>query len=203
MFSTSVARFAAGTALALALTVTPFVIADDAKTVEVEVRDIKLKVPEGWKEKQVSGFRAAQFDIPAAEGDKEGGELVVFHFGPNGGGGVQANIDRWTKQFDSDERKLKISDGESTQGKYTLVELSGTWNKSIGPPIAMKTVKMPGARFLGVILHSEKGGDFFIRLTGPDKTVAANAKVFRESFGADAKKEAERKEEKPAEEKKE
>jgi hypothetical protein len=203
MFSRYLAGIGAGTALALALLVTPLAFADDAKTVEFEVRDIKLKVPETWKKKDVTGFRAAQFDIPAAEGDKEGGELIVFHFGPNGGGGVQANIDRWTKQFDAEQRKLKILDGESSQGKYTLVELSGTWNKSIGPPIAMKTVKMPGARFLGVILHSEKGGDFFVRFTGPDKTVTANAKAFRASFGADAEKEKERKEDKPAEEKKE
>lgn len=193
----------AGTLMALALLVTPLAFAEDAKTVEVKVRDIKLTVPEGWKEKAASGFRAAQFEIPAAEGDKEGGELIVFHFGVNGGGGVQANIDRWINQFDADERKLKISDGESAQGKYTLVELSGTWNKSIGPPIAMKTVKMPGARFLGVILHSEKGGDFFVRFTGPDKTVTANSKAFRNSFGADAEKEKERAEKKAAEEKKE
>ncbi len=203
MISRYLAGTGAGIALALALLVTPLAFAEDAKTSEVKVRDIKLKVPEGWKQKDVTGFRAAQFDIPAVEGDKEGGELVVFHFGPNGGGGVQANIDRWVKQFDAEERKQKIFDGESTQGKYTLVELSGTWNKSIGPPVAMKTVKMPGARFVGVILHSEKGGDFFLRFTGPEKTVTATVKAFRESFGADAEKEKERQAEKPAEEKKE
>lgn len=192
-----------GAAVALAVLFTPSLFAEDAKTTEVEVKGIKLTVPEGWKQKDVTGFRAAQFEIPAAEGDKDAGELVVFHFGPNGGGGVQANIDRWVKQFDAEERKLKISDGESKQGKYTLVELTGTWNKSIGPPVAMKTVKMPGARFIGVILHSEKSGDFFLRLTGPDKTVATTAKAYRASFGADAEKEKERKEEKKAEEKKE
>lgn len=191
---------AAGTALGLALLVTPPVFAEDAKTVEVKVLDIKMKVPESWKEKPASGFRAAQFDIPAVEGDKEGGELIVFHFGKNGGGGVQANIERWIKQFDADERKLKIFEGESTQGKYTLVDLSGTWNKSIGPPAAGKTVKMPGARFLGVILHSEKGGDFFIRLTGPEKTVTGSATAFRTALGADEKKEKARE---AAEEKKE
>jgi hypothetical protein len=201
MFSRYLAGIAAGTALTLALAINHAAFAEDAKTAEVKVRDITLKVPETWKQKEVSGFRAAQFDLPAAEGDKEGGELIVFHFGPNGGGGVQANIDRWTKQFDADARKLKISDGESSQGKYTLVDLSGTWNKSIGPPIAMKTVKMPGARFLGVILHAEKGGDFFIRLTGPEKTVTANAKTFRQAFGADEEKEKAREEKK--EEKKE
>lgn len=197
------AGWGVGTALALALLVTPHLSAEDAKTKDVEVKDITLTVPDSWKQKDVSGFRAAQFEVPAVEGDKDAGELVVFHFGPNGGGGVQANIDRWVKQFDSDERTLKVSDGESKVGKYTLVELTGTWNKSIGPPIAMKTAKMPGARFIGVILQPEKGGDFFLRLTGPDKTVATNAKAFRASFGADAEKEKERKADKKADEKQE
>lgn len=197
MLTRFLAGLCAGTALTLALFVTPPVFADEAKTTEIEVKDIKLNVPETWKSKPTppNGFRAAQFDLPPAEGDKEGGELVVFHFGPNGGGGVQANIERWTKQFEAEERKLKIFDGESKQGKYTLVELSGTWNKSIGPPIAMKTVKTPGARFLGVILHSGKGGDYYVRLTGPDKTVKENAKSFRAAFGGDAEKEKERTEE--------
>lgn len=185
-------------ALVLASCAAP-TFADDAKTVDVEVREIKLKVPETWKKKDVSQFRVAQFDIPAAKDDKEGAEYIVFHFGPNGGGGVQANLDRWVGTFDAEGRKLKITDGESTQGKYTLVELSGTWKKSIGPPIQGKTTRLPGSRFLGVILHSKDDGDYFLRFAGPDKTIAENAKLFRASFGADAEKEKER--EKPAEKK--
>ncbi len=191
-----------GAAVALALLVTPVAFAEDAKTKEVEVKGIKLDVPESWKAKPTppNGFRAAQFEIPPAEGDTEGAELVVFHFGANGGGGVQANIDRWVKQFDADERKLKIFDGKTAQGEYVLVDLSGTWNKPVGPPIAMKTTKAPGSRFLGVILKPEKGGDFYIRLTGPEKTVTANAKTFRVAIKADVEKETEKKQ---AEEKKE
>jgi gluconolactonase len=184
-----------GTALALALLITPLAFAEEAKTKEVEVKDIKLDVPETWKAKPLppNGFRAAQFEIPAAEGDKEGGELVVFHFGPNGGGGVQANVDRWVKQFEAEERKLKIFDGKTKQGEYILVDLTGTWNKPVGPPIAMKTTKAPGSRFLGVILKPEKGGDYYIRLTGPEKTVTENAKNFRVAIKADLETEKEKK----------
>ncbi|MES2792408.1 MAG: hypothetical protein V4719_22515 [Planctomycetota bacterium] len=194
MLTRYLAAIGSGAALALALLVTPVAHAEDAKTKAVAVKDITLDVPEGWKAKPASSFRAAQFEIPAVEGDKEAAELVVFHFGPNGGGGVQANIERWVKQFDAEERKLKIFEGESKQGKYTLVDLSGTWNKTVGPPIAMKTTKVPGARFLGVILHPAEGGDYFIRLTGTEKTVTANAKAFRVALQADPEKEVEKKE---------
>ncbi len=186
-----------GTALALALLVTPVAFAEDAKIKEIEVKDIKLDVPETWKAKPLpaAGFRAAQFEIPPVEGDKEAAELVVFHFGPNGGGGVQANIDRWVKQFDAEERKLKIFDGKTKQGEYVLVDLSGTWNKPVGPPIAMKTTKAPGSRFLGVILKPANGGDYYIRLTGPAKTVTENAKAFRIAIKADLEQEMEKKQE--------
>ena len=68
MFSRLMAGIAAGTALSLAFLAPVPVFAEDAKTVEVKVLDIKLKVPETWKQKDVSGFRAAQFDLPAADG---------------------------------------------------------------------------------------------------------------------------------------
>lgn len=172
----------------------------DVKTTEETVRDITMTVPETWTKKAVSGFRAGQFEVPAVEGDTEPAEVVIFHFGPNGGGPVQDNINRWAKQFDEDGRKLLVYDGASKQGKYVLVELTGTWNKPVGPPIAMKTTKMPGARFLGMILKVEDKGDYYIRLTGPNKTVQANAKALRVAVGAKLDAESARKvEEKAAE----
>ena len=157
MLTRYLTALSSGTALALALLVTPLAFAEDAKTKEVEVKGIKLLTPESWKSKAAAGFgRAAQFEVPAAEGDKEGAEIVVSHFGPNGAGPIPANIERWVKQFDGEERKVKIFDGESKLGSYVLVDLTGTWNKPIGPPMAMKSTKIPGARVLGVILKSRR-----------------------------------------------
>jgi gluconolactonase len=47
---------------------------------------------------------------------------------------------------------------------------------------------MPNARALSVIL-STKDGNYFLRLTGPEKTVSANADALRTAIGADAKSE--------------
>ena len=67
--------FMAGTAMA------------DAK--EIEAGDLKLNVPESWKQEQPrSRMRVAQFGVG------KNGELVVFYFGSGQGGTVQANIDR-------------------------------------------------------------------------------------------------------------
>jgi hypothetical protein len=163
----------------------------ETKTVEVEIKGgLKLNVPETWKQgKPSSRLRLAQFAIPAVKGDTDEGELALFNFGA--GGSAKANIDRWIGQFQSDEREVKIKEGDIETGKYFFVEITGTYNKPIGPPIAGKTTAAPGSRMLGVILGIEDKGIYFLKMTGPDKTVAAEATALRKSFGADGKKEKE------------
>jgi gluconolactonase len=160
---------------------------DAAKTKEVSLQGLKLTVPEGWTQSEpTSSLRLGQFAIPAAEGDAEPAEYVVF---PPFGGSAKANIDRWVAQFDAEGRESKMTQGESTQGKYILVELTGTYKKPFGPPFAQQTKPAPGYKMLGVILTSKEGGNYFIKVTGPQKTVAASAAAIRASFGASADKE--------------
>lgn len=163
-----------------------------AEAKEVKIEDITLKTPAGWKQEPPSNrLRLAQFKIPAVEGDKDPAELVVSSFA-GGGGGIDPNLERWVKQFQSDGRKVKITVGACPQGDYYLSDISGTFNRPIGPPIAGRTEAVPGSRSLGVILVIAKGDGkeaYFLKLTGPEKTVAAAADGFRASFGGDAAKE--------------
>jgi len=175
----------------LILFAAPFLAADDAPaTRSVEIDSFELSIPETWKQTQPSPaqrrFRKAQFEIPQADGDADPAELVIYHFGPQGGGGVDANLQRWIGQFDASGRKAKKTSGESPLGEYVLVDIAGTYNKPIGPPIRQQTQPMPGARMLGVILHAKKGGNYFFKLTGAEKTVTGAVDGFRASFGAKA-----------------
>ena len=165
------------------------------KTKEVKVRELTLTVPESWTQKEATGFRAGQFAVPAVEKDKEKGEgeYVVFYF-ERGAGDVAANVKRWVGQFEEEGRKVKVTSGESKQGKYTLADISGTFNKSIGPPVAMRTKKLEGWRVLAVIL--QKGDEtYYIRYDAPQATAEATVDAFRQSFGANAKDEKEEKQE--------
>ena len=88
-----------GPALALALAASVASADEPAKTdapaaaatlKEVEAGDMKLSVPDTWKQQPPSNrLRLAQFAIPAAEGDKVGAELVIT---PPIGGTRDANI---------------------------------------------------------------------------------------------------------------
>ena len=164
---------------------------EDAKTKEIKLRDLTLTVPEDWEFKEPTNqFRLGSLIPPAAEGVKKEAELVVYVFA-GGGGGVKANIDRWIGQFEGEKRKTKLSTGESPQGKYVLVDVTGTYNMPVGPPIRMQTERLPDARMLAVILNIEGKDTYYLKFAGPQKTVDENADDFRAAFGADPKKERE------------
>lgn len=163
--------------------------AEPVKTREVKIKDIFLTVPESWQQQKPSNrLRLAQFAIPAVKGDKSGVQLVVFSFG---GSSIQANVDRWKAQFRRDGRKVKVTEGKSPQGKYVIVDLSGTYNQPVGPPFMRKTKLLPDARMLAVILIVKGKGVYYLKMAGGGKTVTSAAKLFRASFGGDAEKEKE------------
>lgn len=164
---------------------------DDIK--EVTIKAIKMKVPATWKQEEPSNnLRLAQFKLPAAEGDKSTTELVISSFGGDGGG-VNANFKRWTDQFASDGRKVKMTSGECKQGKYYVSDISGTFLQSSGGPFAAAKkppTPMPGYRSISVVLTIPETGVYFLRLTGPEKTVSAAAESLRKSIDADATQES-------------
>ncbi|MGC1275150.1 MAG: hypothetical protein WBC44_15710 [Planctomycetaceae bacterium] len=180
--------------IALALCFTAFAVAQEPESEqkgirEVKVEDITLTVPADWKQGRPSNrLRLAQFVIPAVEGDKQPTELVVSYFG-GGGGGVDQNIERWIGQFAGEGKTTKVTTGASKQGAYHFVDVTGTYNMPVGPPILRKTEALPEARMLGVILEVEGKGNYFLKMAGPAKTVAAAEQALRTSFGGDSKSE--------------
>ena len=66
---------------------------------KVTVAGYGFSPPAGWKSSPPSSkMRAAQFSAGEAE-------VVFFYFGPSGGGGVKANVDRWMGQFQDAKNK--------------------------------------------------------------------------------------------------
>jgi len=168
---------------------------DDKKkpeeTMDVKIADLDLKVPKSWKQSDAPrAMRLATFEIPAAEGDKEKGELAVSSFS-GGGGGTDANIVRWVGQFSAEGREAEVHQGKAGENEYFLVNISGTFGKTSGPPFASKTTPTPGQRTIGIILNLKDKNVYFLKLTGPDATVAAQKDAVRASIGGDADSEKE------------
>jgi hypothetical protein len=157
--------------------------AKKAETVEVKLRDLVLNVPKDWAAAADKPMRLATYEIPNAEGDKEKGELAISTFGGDGGG-VAPNLERWVGQFDAEGREVTIKKGVVGDNTYHVADISGTYQKSVGPPMLRKTTPAKGYRMLGMIVQIKDKGVYFLKLTGPDATVKAQAEALRAAIGA-------------------
>lgn len=165
------------------------------KTPEVKkviLQGLTLNVPTAWTQKDLKegSMRLGEFEITPVDGDHEPAEIYVFQFGPRGGGSFDDNRNRWMGQFEKTGTKVASSEGAIKGGKYQLVDISGNYKKSIGPPIQRQFEVKKGWRVINVRLDGD-AGVFFLKLQGPQKTVDSIADNFRKSFGGDASKEKE------------
>jgi hypothetical protein len=136
-----------------------------------------------WTEQApASRMRAAQYQVPKVEGDAEDAEVVVFYFG-GGGGSVEDNLNRWYSQWQQPDGKpskdaAKLEKKELEGSKFTahLVELAGTYVAETRPGSGER-VNKPGFKMLGAIIETSSGS-FFVKLTGPEKTVEAQREAF-------------------------
>ena len=112
-------------------------------------------------------MRKASFVVPHVAGDSEDGELTVFYFGPGQGGGIDANVDRWVKQFgDVKPSDVKRADRQANGLVQHTVELeSGTFSGGMGGGKPKENFGLVGG-----IVESPSGAYFF-KMTGPSKTV--------------------------------
>jgi hypothetical protein len=136
---------------------------------------LKYDTPEGWVAKPpASSMRVAEFTLPKAAGDAEDASLGVFYFGGQGGT-VQANLDRWIGQMTQPDgrasRDLARTTRLSARGlPITLIDLSGTYVAEVSPGSTERFNK-PGFRLRAAVIET-KEGPYFVKLTGPEKTVA-------------------------------
>jgi hypothetical protein len=149
----------------------PEVPKGQGKTQSIETEGLRFDVPASWQAgRPTSSMRKAQVRIPAAEGDAEPAELVLFVF-PGGAGGVEANVERWRRQFtdrDGDVPEVESSKVKAQDGReITRVEVAGTYTDPFAPGGPKDHY-----RLLGAIVLTDAAGYYF-KLVGPDKTVRA------------------------------
>lgn len=153
----------------------PVVGAPAGDTARAAPSRLAFALPAAWvKEPPSSGMRLAQAKIPGAAGPAE---LAIFYFGAGGGGTADANIDRWIGQIDQPAAPPKRSSFATHGLGVTWVEVAGTMKPStigMGPATAQ-----PGSRLLGAVVEGP-GGPWFVKVIGPDATVAAARPAFLE-----------------------
>lgn len=146
----------------------------------LKVSEFTFSYGKPWVRQQVaSSMRVGQFLYDHEDESLADVELVVFFFGVGGGGGVQANIDRWLGQFEG-APESKTEEKEMGGKKVVLLTAKGTYLETApgaGPFSGGAKTAKPDYTMLAAILPSEQG-DVFIKVTGPTKSVEAMREAY-------------------------
>jgi hypothetical protein len=165
-------------AFVLGMLMAAVAVADDAQDHAVKFAGgkLQLKVPETWqKKKPQNNIIEYEFAAPKAEGDDVDGRMTLM----GAGGSVEANIERWTAQFelpDGGAAKAKVTQEKIAGCDVHVVDISGTFKDK--PPFSGTEVKRAGYRMFAAIIASKDQGNYFIKFYGPQRTVTENEKAF-------------------------
>jgi hypothetical protein len=131
--------------------------------------------PDGWQKVAIaSSMRVAQYSLPRADGDAEDAELVLYYFG-GGGGSVDANIERWLGQVQQPDGRPSSAfakkEARTVNGlEVTLLDVRGTYIAEMAPGASERHNKSNFRLRAGVVTTPQ--GPYYIKLTGPQNTVA-------------------------------
>ena len=132
---------------------------------------LSYTIPANWiEEKPLSTMRKAQFRLPGVDGAGDA-ELAVFVF-PGGGGGIQANINRWIEQFKQPDGsnsmdKTDIKKIESNGLPVNIVYVTGTYNPAT---MGGSTTELKNYAMIAAIVETSTDPWFF-KTVGPEETI--------------------------------
>jgi len=150
----------------------------------LDVDAMLTDLPKGWTKTEPSqSMRLVQINLDPAPGDKNPAELAVFHF-PGTGGSTQANIHRWQNQFKGPhgEPGDHIAKTDTMMVGLLTVITTDVTGTQLGGGAMMGTGPaddIPDSRMIASVIETPSG-NWFIKVVGPQKTIAAHEKNIRE-----------------------
>ena len=146
--------------------------------------ELHFKAPPEWiVEKPSSGMRVAEYRLPKVETDSDDGSLVLYFFGTDQGGSLQANLDRWISQIEqpdgsASKPKAKLETLTVNNLKISTIDLSGTYVAETAPGSGVRHNK-PDYRLRAAIIETPKGA-YYVKLFGPTNTLTRWDKSFND-----------------------
>jgi len=143
----------------------------------IEVGGLSFPKPTTWQwQLPTMQFRTLQYSVPGPGGEDGGAaELVVSLFAGGDGGPIDANIERWVRQFRGSDGGaiVPVREDITVAGmKVALIELKGAY-QGMGA-----AAPRPGQMQFGAIVQAPER-NVFLRLNGPERTVELHRKDFR------------------------
>lgn len=156
----------------------------DAATAAPDPADLPLQyeIPESWSaQAPASNMRKAQYLLPRAADNLGDGEMILYFFGAQQGGPVDANIQRWVGQFTTadgepipESGRIVVS-SEVNGLKITTLDIAGHYsNTTMGGAAGPSSDPQ---RMLAAVVETP-GGRWFFKGTGPLDTMAKHKSAF-------------------------
>ena len=144
------------------------------------VGDLKFTIPSKRRIEPVeSPARGGQWRVPPLHGGGEGGEVVVFYFGPGIGGSAEENIEAWIgTMFNTEGHPAAAERKKHETGglKISQVVIFGTYIQVVSlPGVPPETKSNYG--LLGAVIENPQGNIYW-RFTGPEPLITANLPLF-------------------------
>ena len=153
----------------------------------VQAAGLAFTPPKAWQPRAPSSsMRVAEFVIPRAAGDAEDAEAIIYFFGGTGGS-ADANITRWIGQIQQPDGSASAAratrETRTINGlKVTTIDVSGTYVAEVRPG-ASEHYNKPGFRLRAAVVETPRG-PYFIKVTGPAKTIAAAEADYKALLGS-------------------
>ena len=151
----------------------------DLSGTPVTLAGLKFIPPTSWNDLGPSGMRKGDYAFGPVAGDSDSATVTIFYFGPNMGGSIESNIDRWIGQISPAEdgsepaRESMEVDGMPVH----IVRTAGSYSASMGGPMSGNSVEKPDYKLVGVVVEAPEGNVFF-KLTGPEASADAMDDLF-------------------------
>ncbi len=141
----------------------------------VVVAGLSVALPSAWTRLSPrSSMRLLEAEMPGSAGKAE---ISAYFFGPGGGGGVAANIDRWKSQVVAPAGSAEVmpQSRESDGVVRTWVEIEGTVKASTTG--SFPTADLPDGALYGAVVEGP-GGPWYFRAVGPRETLREQRPAF-------------------------
>ncbi|XZE55240.1 hypothetical protein SH139x_001241 [Planctomycetaceae bacterium SH139] len=151
----------------------------DAKPQTIKIFDkLTLTIPADWKTSKARSRIIEHEFSTTEEGDETAPARITMMAA---GGDIDANIERWKGQF-TGGKEAKVEKMTVAGETVHLVELNGSFKETMGggPFSGGKTVTREDYGMLGAIIELQDNRKYFIKLTGPAETIAAQRESFKE-----------------------
>ena len=165
--------------LSLLLGLHAWASADEPKNHRIELAGgkIVLEAPAEWVavEPKFKGIVQYEFSIPKHEEDAENGRVTI---GPTSGG-AKSNLDRWIAEYVQPDGGNSSDRAKTTREKIDgatvhSLDVSGTY---VRPPFSGGG-QLKNHRLLAALIESDKHGLYYVKINGPEKTIASAKPAF-------------------------